>query len=108
MQSVKFLDCKHAFTDYLVQAMRPFKCCVLEVICSQIIVMNTWSHSASVFDGLSQEGMISRLIEIGKCHGMEMNLTKSKVMRISRQPFPVRIMIDQTHLENVENIQLLG
>jgi len=46
--------------------------------------------------------MIDRPIEIGKCNGMEMNMTKSKVMRISRQPFPVQIMIDQTHLENVE------
>jgi hypothetical protein len=101
MQSVKFLECKHAFTDYLVQAMRPFKCFVLGAICFQIIVIKTWSHSASVFDGLSQEGTISRLIEIEKCHGMEMNVTKSKVMRISRQPIPVR-MIDQTNLENVE------
>jgi hypothetical protein len=101
-QSVKFLECKHAFTDYLVQAMRPFKCCVLEAICFQIIVTNTWSHSASVSDSLSQEDMISRLTEIGKCHGMEMNVTKSKVMRISKQPFPVQIMTDQIHLENVE------
>jgi len=26
---------------------------------------------------------------------MEMNVEKTKVMRISRQPFPVKIMIDQ-------------
>ena len=102
MKSVKVLERRHAFTDYFVQAMRPFKCCVLGAICFQIIVINTWSHSASVSDGLSQDGMISRLIEIGKCHEMEMNVTKSKVMRISRQSFPVQIMIDQTHLENVE------
>jgi hypothetical protein len=33
--------------------------------------------------------MIDKLIEIGKCCGMEMNVEKTKVMRISRKPFPV-------------------
>jgi len=33
---------------------------------------------------------------------MEMNVEKTKVMRISRQPSPVTIMIDQKQLENVE------
>jgi hypothetical protein len=35
------------------------------------------------------------LIEIGRCYGMEINVEKTKVMRISRQPIPVKIMIDQ-------------
>ena len=35
-------------------------------------------------------GMIDKLIEIGSCYGMEMNVEKTKVMRIS-----VTIMIDQ-------------
>jgi len=29
-------------------------------------------------------------------------------MRISRQPFPVQIMIDQKQLENVESFKYLG
>ena len=29
--------------------------------------------------------MIDNLIEIGRCYGMEMNVEKTKVMRISRQ-----------------------
>jgi hypothetical protein len=48
------------------------------------------------------QGMIDKLIEIGRCYGMEMNVKKSKVMRISRQPSPITIMIDQKQLENVE------
>jgi hypothetical protein len=32
------------------------------------------------------QGVIDRLIEIGRCCGMEMNVEKSKVMRISGQP----------------------
>jgi hypothetical protein len=32
-----------------------------------------------------------KLIEIGRCYGMEMNVEKTKVMRISRQPTPVTI-----------------
>ena len=38
---------------------------------------------------------------------MEMNVEKTKVMRISRQPFPVTIMIDQKQLENVESFKYL-
>jgi len=41
------------------------------------------------------QGMIDKLIKIGSCCGMEMNVEKTKVMRISRQPSPVTIMIDQ-------------
>ena len=33
---------------------------------------------------------------------------KTKVMRISRQPFPVKIMIDQKKFENVECFKYLG
>jgi hypothetical protein len=32
--------------------------------------------------------MIDKLIETGGSYGMEMNVEKTKVMRISRQPFP--------------------
>ena len=41
------------------------------------------------------------------CYGMEMNVEKTKIMRISRQPSPVIIMIDQK-LENVEHFKYLG
>ena len=33
------------------------------------------------------QDMIDKLIETGGCYGMEMNVEKTKVMRISRQPF---------------------
>jgi len=33
---------------------------------------------------------------------------KTKVIRISRQPFPVKILVDQTQLENVESFKYLG
>jgi hypothetical protein len=39
---------------------------------------------------------------------MEMNVEKTKVMRISRQPSSVTIMIDQKQLENVECFKYLG
>jgi len=54
------------------------------------------------------QDMIDKLIEIGRCYGMEMNVGKTKVMRISRQPFPVKIIIDQKQLENVEYFKYLG
>jgi len=40
------------------------------------------------------QDVIDKLIEIGRCYGMEMNVEKTKVMRISRQPLPVKIVID--------------
>jgi len=42
--------------------------------------------------------MTDKLIEIGGCYGMEMNAEKTKVMRISRQPFTIKIMILQKQL----------
>ena len=52
------------------------------------------------------QDMIDKLIEIRRCYRMEMNVEKTKVMRISRQPSPVSIMIDQKNwrMWNVLNI----
>jgi hypothetical protein len=54
------------------------------------------------------QDMTDKLIEIGRCYGMEMNVEKTQVMRISRQTFPVKIMIDQKQLENVESFKIFG
>ena len=54
------------------------------------------------------QGMIDKLIEIESCYGMEMNVEKTEVMRISRQPSPITIMIDQKQLANVECFKYLG
>jgi len=52
--------------------------------------------------------MIDKLIETGRYYGMEMNVEKTKVMRISRQPSRVTITIDQKQLENVKYFKYLG
>jgi hypothetical protein len=39
--------------------------------------------------------MIDKLIEIRSCYGMETNVEETKVMRISRQQFPVKLTIVQ-------------
>jgi hypothetical protein len=44
-------------------------------------------------DGLGQDG---------RHYEMEMNMTNTKVMRISREPSPVQIMTDHKQLGNVE------
>ena len=41
------------------------------------------------------QGMVDKLIEIGRCYGMEMSVEKTKVIRILRQSSPVTIMTDQ-------------
>ena len=52
------------------------------------------------------QDMNDKLIETGRCYGMEINVEKTKLMRISRQPFPVKIMIDQKQLENMESFNI--
>jgi len=52
------------------------------------------------------QGTIDKIIEIGRCFGMEMNVEKTKVMRITRQPSPLTIMIDQKLLENVDFLNI--
>jgi hypothetical protein len=51
--------------------------------------------------------VIDKLIEIRGCYGMKVNVEKTKVMRISRHPLPVKIMIEQKQLENVESFKYL-
>jgi hypothetical protein len=43
-----------------------------------------------------EEKMLQKMTDIGGCYGMEMNVEKTKVMRISRQPFPVKIMVSRS------------
>jgi hypothetical protein len=52
---------------------------------------------------LAKEDMVlqdifDKLIEIGIRYGMEMNVENTKVMIISRQPFPLKLMIEQKQL----------
>jgi hypothetical protein len=54
------------------------------------------------------QGMNDRLLGIEKCFGMKMNVEKTKVMKISRQPSLMNIMVDQKELENLEYINYLG
>ena len=53
-------------------------------------------------EGVVLQGMIERLSEIGRCSGMEKDVDKIKVMRISRQPSPVQILVDEKQPENLE------
>ena len=54
------------------------------------------------------QDMTDKLIEIGRYRGMEMNVEKTKILRISRKPFPVKIMIDQKQLVNGEFFKYMG
>jgi hypothetical protein len=52
--------------------------------------------------------MLDKLIEVGRGYGMEINVEKTKTMRISRQPTPLQIKIDKKLVENVEEFNYLG
>ena len=75
-------------------------------------IINTLTYADDLVllakEGKVLQDMFNKLIEIGGCYGMEMNVEKTKVTRISRQPFSVKTMIDQKQLENVESFKYLG
>jgi hypothetical protein len=54
------------------------------------------------------QDITDRLTESGECYGMEINVEKTQIMRISRQPSPVHVMILQKLLENVEYLNYFG
>jgi len=47
------------------------------------------------------QGMIDGVTEISICYGTEMNVIKTKIMRISRQPSTIQITINHKQQENV-------
>ena len=49
-----------------------------------------------------------RLIAFGSCCGINMNVERTKVLRISRQPSPIQIIIDQKEKDNVQYLNYLG
>jgi hypothetical protein len=51
--------------------------------------------------------MIYRRTESGRCYGMEMNVVKTNVMRISREPSTVQILIGQKQLKSLEYFNCL-
>jgi hypothetical protein len=59
-------------------------------------------------EGTVLQSMIDKLIEVGRVYGMEINVEKTKTMRISRQPTPLQIKIDKKPVENVEAFICLG
>jgi hypothetical protein len=52
-------------------------------------------------------GIIDKIIETGKCCGMDMAVERTETMGISRVPSLLQIMIDQKQLVNVEYFSCL-
>jgi hypothetical protein len=54
------------------------------------------------------QSMINRVTGTDRLFGVKMNVEENKVMRITRQPSSVQIMIGQKQLETVEYLKYLG
>ena len=54
------------------------------------------------------QAMMDRMVETGKSYGMDINIDKSKVMRISKRDKPLRIVVGNQELENVVQFKYLG
>jgi hypothetical protein len=55
-----------------------------------------------------RQNMVDMLIEVGRVYGMEINVEKTKTMRVLRQPTPLHIKIDKRLADNVEEFNYLG
>ena len=53
------------------------------------------------------QGMTEGLIEYGRFYGMEINVEKTKVMRISRQPSPIQIKIYKKNSKRMWHISAI-
>jgi len=53
-------------------------------------------------------GMFDRQLEIGRQYGMEINVQQTRLMRISRHPSPVQIMIGQTQSQKLRILKYLS
>jgi hypothetical protein len=53
------------------------------------------------------QSMINKLIEVGRGYGMDINVEKTKTMRISRQPTQLQIQTDSKLVENAEEFNYL-
>jgi hypothetical protein len=56
----------------------------------------------------STTGNYYRLAEVRRCYAIDVNVLKTKVIGMSRLPFPIKIMIHQKQLENVEYFNYMG
>jgi hypothetical protein len=54
------------------------------------------------------QGMSDAPMETGRCYGVGMNVSKTKVMRISGKQSPVQIMVDKKLSGDCEMLQLCG
>jgi hypothetical protein len=52
-------------------------------------------------------GTINRLMATGRCYGMEMNVEKPKVMKISKKPYPIKITTDKKNKWRMWNISTI-
>jgi hypothetical protein len=59
-------------------------------------------------DETEPQVMINRLVAFRRRYVMEVNTDTAKVMRISRQPSQIQIMIDKKQPKNVEYFNSLG
>jgi hypothetical protein len=76
--------------------------------CIQLFVTHVDILALLANEEIILQGMTDRLTEIGRRYGMEMNVERTKVVRISSQPSPINVRIDQKQLEKEEYFKYLG
>ena len=52
--------------------------------------------------------MVNRLVDTGRKHGMEINIDKSQVMRVSRSNESLQIKVNNRELKEVYHFKYLG
>jgi len=67
-----------------------------------------WYHMLVAKDETERQDIFNKMVVIRRPYVMKVNTDITKVMRISRQPSQVQIMIDQKRPKNVEYLSYLG
>ena len=52
--------------------------------------------------------MVNRLVDTGRKYGVEINIGKSQVMRVSRSKESLQIKVNNRELKEVDHIKYLG
>ena len=71
-------------------------------------VIHTEKHADTLGLLAKEERVLQDMKEVGRCYEKNINVDKTKFMRISKQLSPECIITDQEHLENVEYFIYVG
>ena len=74
------------------------------------LVYSVFADDTAIITKTQEElqDMVNRLVDTGKKYGMEINIDKSQVMRVSRSNESLQIKVNNRELKEVDHFKYLG